>query len=102
MASSLPRAHRHTNPKKLRQAIRNWYEFISVYHRLNMLFTAFVADPRYKIDALKMLQGDVYDTEEPVALAKIREITRQVERDPDRLRHKHLGTLRAPTQGPMS
>jgi flavin-dependent dehydrogenase len=90
-----------TFERKLRQAVRNWYEFISIYYRLNILFTAFVADPRYRIDVLKMLQGDVYDDEEPVALAKMREITRQVERDPDHLWHKHLGTLRAPAQGPM-
>jgi flavin-dependent dehydrogenase len=86
---------------KLRKAVRNWYEFISIYYRLNILFTAFVADPRYRLDVLKMLQGDVYDDEEPAALTKMREITRQVERDPDHLWHKHLGTLRAPAQAPM-
>lgn len=85
----------------LRRAVRNWYEFISIYYRLNILFTAFVADPRYRLDVLKMLQGDVYDSEEPAALVKMREITRQVERDPDHLWHKHLGTLRAPSQAPM-
>jgi flavin-dependent dehydrogenase len=86
---------------KLRRAVRNWYEFISIYYRLNILFTAFVADPRYRLDVLKMLQGDVYDGEEPTALTKMREITRQVEQDPDHLWHRHLGTLRAPAQAPM-
>lgn len=86
---------------KLRRAVRNWYEFISIYYRLNILFTAFVADPRYRLDVLKMLQGDVYDDQEPVALIKMREITRQVEQNPDHLWHKHLGTLRAPSQAPM-
>jgi FADH2 O2-dependent halogenase len=86
---------------KLRRAVQNWYEFISIYYRLNILFTAFVADPRYRLDVLKMLQGDVYDGGEPAALTKMREITRQVERDPDHLWHKHLGTLRAPAQAPM-
>jgi FADH2 O2-dependent halogenase len=90
-----------TFENKLRRAVQNWYEFISIYYRLNILFTAFVADPRYRTDVLKMLQGDVYDNEEPVALTKMREITRHVERDPDHLWHKHLGTLRAPAQGPM-
>lgn len=85
----------------LRRAVRNWYEFISIYYRLNILFTAFVADPRYRIDVLKMLQGDVYDDTEPVALTKMREITRLVEQNPDHLWHKHLGTLRAPSQAPM-
>jgi 1H-pyrrole-2-carbonyl-[peptidyl-carrier protein] chlorinase len=86
---------------KLRKAVRNWYEFIGIYYRLNILFTAFVADPRYRIDVLKMLQGDVYDDEEPAALTKMREITQQVERDPDHLWHKHLGTLRAQAQAPI-
>jgi len=90
-----------TFENKLRRAVRHWYEFISIYYRLNILFTAFVADPRYRIDVLKMLQGDVYDDEEPTALIKMREITQQVERDPDHLWHKHLGTLRAPAQAPM-
>ncbi|MGH3914860.1 MAG: NAD(P)/FAD-dependent oxidoreductase [Pseudonocardiaceae bacterium] len=87
--------------KKLRRAVRNWYEFISIYYRLNILFTAFVADPRYRLDVLRMLQGDVYDGGEPVALTKMREITRQVEENPDHLWHKHLGTLRAPSQAPL-
>jgi flavin-dependent dehydrogenase len=86
---------------KLRRAVANWYEFISIYYRLNILFTAFVADPRYRLDVLKMLQGDVYDDGEPVALTKMREITRQVELNPDHLWHKHLGSLRAPAQAPL-
>jgi FADH2 O2-dependent halogenase len=86
---------------QLRRAVQNWYEFISIYYRLNILFTAFVADPRYRLDVLKMLQGDVYDDVEPVALTKMREITRQVEQNPDHLWHKHLGTLRAPAQAPL-
>jgi len=31
---------------KLRLGTKNWYEFISVYYRLNVLFTYFVGDPR--------------------------------------------------------
>nr|AHA12077.1 flavin-dependent halogenase [Streptomyces sp. CNH287] len=86
---------------KIRRAVSNWYEFISIYYRLNILFTAFVQDPRYRLDVLKMLQGDVYDDEEPKALAAMREITKQVEENPDHLWHKHLGSLRAPSAAPM-
>ncbi|MEU2790549.1 NAD(P)/FAD-dependent oxidoreductase [Streptomyces sp. NPDC007100] len=80
---------------KLRKAVHNWYEFISIYYRLNILFTAFVQDPRYRGDVLKMLQGDVYDAEEPAALGKMREVLREVEADPHHLWHRHLGQLRA-------
>ncbi|MEV0263623.1 NAD(P)/FAD-dependent oxidoreductase [Streptomyces sp. NPDC050617] len=91
----------HTYESKLRRAVGNWYEFISIYYRLNILFTAFVQDPKYRMDVLKMLQGDVYDDAEPKALAAMREITRQVEENPDHLWHKHLGSLRAPSAAPL-
>ena len=38
----------------LRRGTKNWYDFITVYYRLNVLFTAFVADPRYRLDVLKL------------------------------------------------
>ncbi|WP_307796166.1 NAD(P)/FAD-dependent oxidoreductase [Amycolatopsis sp. 195334CR] len=85
---------------KLRRAVKYWYEFISIYYRLNVLFTAFVQDPRYRIDVLKMLQGDVYDGTEPKALAAMREVVAAVENDPDHLWHPYLGSLRAPTSAP--
>ncbi|MDH2427296.1 NAD(P)/FAD-dependent oxidoreductase [Sphaerisporangium sp. TRM90804] len=92
--------HRFTRyESKLRRAVRNWYEFISMYYRLNILFTAFVQDDRYRLDVLKMLQGDVYD-DEPKVLATMREIVRAVEEDPQHLWHPYLGTLRAPAAAP--
>ena len=84
----------------LRRGVRNWYEFISIYYRLNILFTAFVQDPRYRLDVLKMLQGDVYGEEEPKALAEMRVIVKAVEDDPTHLWHKYLGSLRAPSAAP--
>jgi FADH2 O2-dependent halogenase len=86
--------------EKLRRGVKNWYEFISIYYRLNILFTAFVQDPRYRLDVLKLLQGDVYDDAEPKALEAMREIVSAVEDDPEHLWHPHLGTLRAPAAAP--
>jgi FADH2 O2-dependent halogenase len=85
---------------KIRHAVKYWYEFISIYYRLNILFTAFVQDPRYRIDVLKMLQGDVYDGQEPKALAAMKEVVAAVENNPDHLWYPYLGTLRAPTAAP--
>ncbi|GAA4681724.1 NAD(P)/FAD-dependent oxidoreductase [Phytohabitans rumicis] len=85
----------------LRRGVRNWYEFISIYYRLNILFTAFVQDPRYRLDVLKMLQGDVYTDAEPKALSEMREIVRAVEQDPEHLWHPYLGELSAPSAAPI-
>jgi FADH2 O2-dependent halogenase len=84
----------------LRRGVRNWYTFISMYYRLNVLFSAFVQDPRYRLDVLKLLQGEVYDEIEPQVLTQMREVVREVENNPDHLWRKHLGTLGSPVLKP--
>jgi flavin-dependent dehydrogenase len=79
----------------LRRGTRNWYEFISVYYRLNVLFTAFVQDERYRIDIVKLLQGDVYDEEEPEVLNLMKGIVSQVEQNEKHILHRYLGELTA-------
>jgi 1H-pyrrole-2-carbonyl-[peptidyl-carrier protein] chlorinase len=79
----------------IRRGTRNWYNFISVYYRLNVLFTAFIRDPRYRLDVLKLLQGDVYEDEEPPVLTRMREIVRTVEDTPNHIWHASLGDLTA-------
>jgi FADH2 O2-dependent halogenase len=86
-----------TYEETLRRGTKNWYDFIAVYYRLNVLFTAFVNDARYRIDVLKLLQGDVYDVDEPPVLTRMKEIIRAVESNPDHLWHKSLGSLTAET-----
>jgi 1H-pyrrole-2-carbonyl-[peptidyl-carrier protein] chlorinase len=79
----------------MKRGHRNWYEFIGVYYRLNVLFTAFINDPRYRLDVLKLLQGDVYDADEPPALRRMKEIVSHVEKNPDHVWHDVLGSLTA-------
>jgi 1H-pyrrole-2-carbonyl-[peptidyl-carrier protein] chlorinase len=79
----------------IRRGTRNWYNFISVYYRLNVLFTAFIQDPRYRLDVLQLLQGDVYDEEEPEVLGRMRDIVNQVESNPGHIWHGLLGELTA-------
>lgn len=79
----------------LRRGVRNWYEFISVYYRLNILFTAFINNPKYRLDVLKLLQGDVYEEEEPPVLAEMRRIVSVVENNPSHIWHDMLGKLSA-------
>jgi flavin-dependent dehydrogenase len=79
----------------MRRGTRNWYDFISVYYRLNVLFTAFILDPQYRLDVLQLLQGDVYGEEQPPVLEKMRQIVAQVERNEKHPWHKLLGDLTA-------
>jgi FADH2 O2-dependent halogenase len=72
---------------------RNWYDFISVYYRLNVLFTYFVSDKRYRLDVLKLLQGDVYDEARPEVLEKMKAMVSEVEQNPKHIWHDLLGTL---------
>ncbi|HEY1330232.1 MAG TPA: NAD(P)/FAD-dependent oxidoreductase [Actinomycetota bacterium] len=79
----------------LHRGTRNWYNFISVYYRLNVLFTAFINDRRYRLDVLKLLQGDVYEEQEPAVLTKMRAIVTEVENNSKHVWHDALGDLTA-------
>lgn len=77
----------------IRRGTKNWYEFITVYYRLNILFTYFVANPKYRLDVLKLLQGDVYDEEEPAVLTRMRETVSAVEQNKNHIWHHKLNDL---------
>lgn len=77
----------------IRRGTRNWYNFISVYYRLNVLFTAFINNPQYRIDVIKLLQGDVYDDDEPEVLTRMRDIVTTVEQNEEHMLHSLLNDL---------
>jgi 1H-pyrrole-2-carbonyl-[peptidyl-carrier protein] chlorinase len=79
----------------LRRGTENWYKFITLYYRLNILFTYFLNDKRYRLDVLKLLQGDLYDEEEPPVLAKMRQTVTAVEGNCEHPWHALLGDLTA-------
>lgn len=77
----------------IRLGTKNWYDFITVYYRLNVLFTYFVNEPRYRLDVLKLLQGDVYDDAAPPVLQKMRDTVTEVEQNERHPWHKLLGDM---------
>jgi 1H-pyrrole-2-carbonyl-[peptidyl-carrier protein] chlorinase len=77
----------------IRRGTQNWYDFITVYYRLNVLFTYFVRDPRYRLEVLKLLQGDVYDEKPPEVLTTMRTMVAEVEQDTAHPWHELLGDL---------
>jgi FADH2 O2-dependent halogenase len=85
----------------IRMGTNNWYKFISVYYRLNVLFTYFVQDPRYRLDVLQLLQGDVYQENEPPVLAKMRETVKEVEENPRHPWHQLLNDMTSHAFDPL-
>lgn len=77
-----------------RQCANNWYEFISLYYRLNILFTTFALHPKYRLDILKLLQGEVYE-KEPVIIREMRRLVTAVENNKEHIWHNMLGDLTA-------
>jgi len=77
----------------IRRGTKNWYDFISVYYRLNVLFTYFINEPKYRLDVLKLLQGDVYDEAAPPVLQEMKQIVTEVEQNEKHIWHKLLGDL---------
>jgi FADH2 O2-dependent halogenase len=94
-AGALRRESFRTFETTMRRGVKNWYDFITVYYRLNVLFTHFVQSPRHRLDVLKLLQGDVYDDEAPPVLNEMRAKVREVEQNPKHMWHKVLGDLTA-------
>ena len=60
-----------------------------------MLFTHFVSNPKYRTQVLQLLQGDLYDEDEPPVLTKMRELANAVEENENHIWHSMLGTLTA-------
>lgn len=85
----------------IRRGTKNWYDFISVYYRLNILFTFFINDKRYRLDVLKLLQGDVYDDEQPPVLTKMRAAVMEVENNPKHAWHGLLNDMTAGAFAPL-
>jgi 1H-pyrrole-2-carbonyl-[peptidyl-carrier protein] chlorinase len=83
-----------TFERKTRNATRLWHEFVTIYYRLNVLFSSFLQDPEYRPDFLRLLQGDLFNEEgDPPVLAAMRAKLATVERNPNHPWHGHLRSL---------
>ena len=79
--------------KILYNGTKNWYQFIKLYYRLNVLFTKYVYSPKYRMDVLKLLSGDVYDDESPAVLAEMKRFVEEVEANKSHILHPMLGEM---------
>jgi len=76
---------------RLRSGVDVWYEFIRLYYRLMPQFTYFLKSPRYRHEALQLLQGEVYERDEVAVLGAMRAFVDKVERGGEgHPLHRHL------------
>jgi FADH2 O2-dependent halogenase len=64
---------------KLRSGVEIWYEFIRLYYKLLPLFTYFINSKKYRLEVLRLLQGDVFDRSEVDVLDAMRRFIDTVE-----------------------
>ena len=77
----------------IHRGCKNWYDFITLYYRLNVMFTYFLGKHEYRRDVLKFLQGDVYDEDNPKFLEVMRTFVKDVEENPKHPLHNYLHSL---------
>ncbi len=75
------------------RGVKNWYDFIALYYRLNVLFTYFVNHPEHRLGVLQLLQGDVYEEEPPEVLDAMKRKVAEVEANPSHMWHHLLSDV---------
>jgi flavin-dependent dehydrogenase len=85
-------AHYAEYASKMARGTATWHRFISLYYRLNVLFTWFLKQPEHRLDVLSLLQGDVYGPQ-PAVLDEMEAMVAAVEANPQHPWHRALGPL---------
>lgn len=63
----------------IKTGVSIWYEWITLYYKLQHLFTLFSRKKEYKFEMQKLLQGEVYDRAAVQVLDRMREAVKQIE-----------------------
>ena len=61
------------------RGVRIWYEWITLYYRLQALFTRFSSRPEYKADIQQLLQGEVFDKDAVHVLERMKQALKVIE-----------------------
>jgi FADH2 O2-dependent halogenase len=69
----------HDYDEKISRGVQIWYEWITIYYRLQALFTRLGKDPENKRQMQQLLQGDVYDRNAVDVLDKMKALVKAVE-----------------------
>ncbi len=77
----------------LRDGCNVWYEFIGLYYRLLPLFTLFIRRDKYRMQILRLLQGEVFNRDEVPVLDAMRRFVEAVESNEEHLMRPFLGDV---------
>ncbi len=78
---------------KMRAGVSVWYEFIRLYYKLLPLFTHFIQSKKYRLEVLRLLQGEVYDRQEVAVLTAMREYIETVEKTDNHIFRSKLTSI---------
>ena len=78
--------------RQLRAGVDIWYEFIRLYYKLLPLFTLFIQS-QYRVEVLRLLQGEVFDRQEVRVLDAMRRYIATVEKNENHLLREQLGDI---------
>lgn len=64
---------------RMKRGTKIWYEFITLYYKLRLIFTRFINRAEYRTQLVGLLQGEVFDRDEVPVLEAMRDFVHQVE-----------------------
>jgi FADH2 O2-dependent halogenase len=76
--------------KIIERGVSIWYEWITLYYRLQALFTRFSSKPEYKADIQQLLQGEVFDKDAVQVLDRMKKALKVIEADEANVMHQFL------------
>jgi 1H-pyrrole-2-carbonyl-[peptidyl-carrier protein] chlorinase len=72
-----------TYDETVQRGVQIWYEWITLYYRLQALFTRFSGKPEYKADIQQLLQGEVFDKDAVKVLERMKASLKAIEATED-------------------
>lgn len=63
----------------VQRGVQIWYEWITLYYKLQALFTRFSSRPEYKADIQQLLQGEVFDKDAIHVLERMKQALKVIE-----------------------
>ena len=72
------------------RGVQIWYEWITLYYRLQALFTRFSGRPEFKADIQQLLQGEVFDKDAVKVLDRMKGALKAIESTEDHVLRSSL------------